>query len=187
MIFLFPGFLHEHNRPDRSSYVTVITENILDSRLSDFKKRDGANSEWFEPGDVDTQNTPFDFQSVLLYPPALSGSKSISKNGEKTLKYNAPLIESWPNFPPEEEPLTVIDTVELALAYNCLARKLSCNTSITTGWAAPRRLVYWKVRWNFWNKQWMTRKYAAPRKWKNYLTGYERDGNENEESWTNYK
>ena len=62
---LFLAFLHEHNRPDRSSYVTVITENILDSRLSDFKKRDGANSEWFEPGDVDTQNNPFDFQSVL--------------------------------------------------------------------------------------------------------------------------
>ena len=35
------------------------------------------------------------------------------------MNYNAPLIESWPNFPPEEEPLTVIDTVELALAYNC--------------------------------------------------------------------
>ena len=124
---LFPGFLHEHNRPDRSSYVTVIAENILDSRKSDFKKRNSGNSEWFDPGDVDTQNTPFDFQSVLLYPPALSGSKSISKNGEKTLKYNAPLIQSWPNFPPNEEPLTVIDTVELGLAYSC---KLSQETIV---------------------------------------------------------
>ena len=64
-------------------------------------------------------NTPFDFMSVLLYPPSLSSSKSVSKNGKKTLKYNAPLIASWPEFPPDEEPLTVIDTVELALAYSC--------------------------------------------------------------------
>eukprot|EP00092_Neocalanus_flemingeri_P058471 GFUD01069681.1.p1 GENE.GFUD01069681.1~~GFUD01069681.1.p1 ORF type:complete len:438 (+),score=56.84 GFUD01069681.1:49-1362(+) len=113
------GFSHEHNRPDRDSFVTVITENIVESRKSDFKKRENGNSEWFEPSDVDTQNTPFDFQSVLLYPPSLSSLKSVSKNGEKTLKYNAPLISSWPNFPPDEEPLTIIDIVEIALAYNC--------------------------------------------------------------------
>eukprot|EP00092_Neocalanus_flemingeri_P032495 GFUD01035342.1.p1 GENE.GFUD01035342.1~~GFUD01035342.1.p1 ORF type:complete len:466 (+),score=61.24 GFUD01035342.1:101-1399(+) len=113
------GFSHEHNRPDRDSFVTVITKNILESRKGDFKKRESGNSEWFEPGDVDTQNTPFDFQSVLLYPPSLSNLKSISKNGEHTLKYNAPLISSWPNFAPDEEPLTIIDRVEIALAYNC--------------------------------------------------------------------
>eukprot|EP00092_Neocalanus_flemingeri_P002387 GFUD01002553.1.p1 GENE.GFUD01002553.1~~GFUD01002553.1.p1 ORF type:complete len:448 (+),score=77.44 GFUD01002553.1:123-1466(+) len=113
------GFTHEHNRPDRDKYVTVHSENILRSRQNDFKKRERGNSKWFEAGDVDTQNTPFDFQSVLLYPPSVTSSKSISVNGKPILEYNSPLIPSWPSFAPDEKPLTVIDTVEISLAYNC--------------------------------------------------------------------
>ena len=72
-------------RPDRDSYITFFSENILDSKRGDFQICESGNSEWFEPGNVDTLNTPFDFMSVLLYPPSMSSSKYVSKNGKKTL------------------------------------------------------------------------------------------------------
>ena len=99
--------------------MTVFDENILDGRKNDFKKRERGTSEWFEPGDADTQDTPFDFLSVMLYPPPASNLNTISRNGKHTLEYNSPLIESWPMSPEDLEPLTVIDRVEIALAYQC--------------------------------------------------------------------
>ena len=111
-------------RPDRDDYMTVLHENIKEGKEDNFKKRERGNSKWFEPEDVDTHNTPFDFLSALLYPPSDSRSLSVSKNGKPTLKYNAPIIPSWPEFDPDKEPLTTIDVVELGIAYNCRLSQL---------------------------------------------------------------
>ena len=115
--FIISGFLHEHVRPDRDEYLTVFPDNILKGQESNFLKRERGDASYFEPGDVDTQDTPFDFLSVLLYPPALSNSPSISKNGKHTLQYKHPLTPHWRENP--DEPLTSIDITEIATAYNC--------------------------------------------------------------------
>jgi len=110
------GFLHEQLRPDRDEYLTVFPENIKEGQESNFKKRERGTASYFEPEDVDTQDTPFDFLSVLLYPPAFSNSPSVSKNGKHTLQYKHPLTPHWRENP---HPLTAIDIVEIATAYSC--------------------------------------------------------------------
>ena len=84
---------------------------------------------------MQTYNTPFgiasrtfnfdryigllsDYQSALLYPPSLS--KQFSRTGTtQVLDYKAPLIEDWPDRDMEQQPLSVIDIIEICLAYNC--------------------------------------------------------------------
>ena len=54
----------------------------------------------------------------MLYPPHLT--KQFSKSGEtQLLDYRVPLLDSWPDREVEQRPLSVIDTVELSLAYQC--------------------------------------------------------------------
>ncbi|CAH0713679.1 unnamed protein product, partial [Brenthis ino] len=64
------GFSHEHTRPDRDRYVTIMWNNIK----SGYKK-------YFEVREVDPlSNLPYDFASVLHYPP-----RAFSKNGQLTI------------------------------------------------------------------------------------------------------
>ena len=49
---------------------------------------------------------------------------TVLTDGKPTLKYNAPLIPGWPEFDPDEEPLTIIDEVELGIAYSCQLSQL---------------------------------------------------------------
>jgi hypothetical protein len=58
------GFLHEHSRPDRDQYVEVVWDNV------DEKFRDQFRA---APPSLDdpSRGTPFDFGSVMLYPPNL--------------------------------------------------------------------------------------------------------------------
>ena len=77
MIFLFPsgcfenglitpvhelvhalGFVHEHTRPDRDSFVVVNPENIEAGKEGNFGKRTQGYSDYFEKGSVNTMNTP---------------------------------------------------------------------------------------------------------------------------------
>ncbi|XP_031764415.2 uncharacterized protein LOC116412858 [Galleria mellonella] len=64
------GFSHEHIRPDRDQYITVLWNNIK----SGYKK-------YFEIRTDDLlQNIPYDYASVLHYPP-----RAFSKNGKVTI------------------------------------------------------------------------------------------------------
>ena len=38
------GFLHEHVRPDRDSYVKIIEENIISGYESQFDRADGSKT-----------------------------------------------------------------------------------------------------------------------------------------------
>jgi len=53
------GYHHEHTRPDRDQYVTILFQNIEDRRrVGNFQKN--ANSE--------TLGSPYDYGSVMHYP-----------------------------------------------------------------------------------------------------------------------
>ena len=49
---------------------------------------------------------------------------TVLTDGKPTLKNNAPLIPGWPEFDPDEEPLTIIDEVKLGIAYSCQLSQL---------------------------------------------------------------
>lgn len=72
------GFIHEQNRSDRNRYIRVIENNILDH----FK----INFEVFPRSMMKVSGiTPFDFQSIMLYPPT-----AFSKSGAVTMEPLSP-------------------------------------------------------------------------------------------------
>ncbi len=78
------GFIHEQNRSDREGSVHVVLENVQDSAKKNFElvpaslmKVSGA--------------APFDFQSIMLYPPTM-----FAKNGLTTMHVVDPKNEIHP-------------------------------------------------------------------------------------------
>ena len=53
------GFYHEHVRPDRDDYVTILEANIRTSALSNFEIQSEIN--------IDTNGVPYDYASVMHY------------------------------------------------------------------------------------------------------------------------
>jgi len=108
------GFVHEHTRPDRDDFISINFDNIEPGEEKNFEKRPHGTSDFFEKGSVDTKDTPYDVLSLLHYRP-----QDFSKDGEDVLTYLHGLPDqTWPE-PEPEDPLSAIDQVELAMAYNC--------------------------------------------------------------------
>ncbi len=53
------GLYHEQSRPDRDSYVNVLTNNINPAAISNFDKGTAY--------DIQTYNIPYDYGSVMHY------------------------------------------------------------------------------------------------------------------------
>lgn len=68
------GFIHEHSRTDRDAYVEVLWPQIQSPYESQFKK---IPEIWMDL----VRDRPFDYQSVMLYPP-----NSFSKQSQPTLR-----------------------------------------------------------------------------------------------------
>jgi hypothetical protein len=66
------GFAHQQSYPNRDQYVRIITQNIQDTALFNFEKR--------EPNIVDSFNLPYDYKSIMHYQ-----SRTFSKNGGNTI------------------------------------------------------------------------------------------------------
>ncbi|RVE54012.1 hypothetical protein evm_001415 [Chilo suppressalis] len=64
------GFSHEHTRPDRDKYITILWNNVKPGYKKYFEKR--TNDQ--------LMNIPYDYLSVLHYPP-----RAFSKNGQITI------------------------------------------------------------------------------------------------------
>ena len=69
--FIFAGFAHEQNRPDREKHIVINQANIEMGRETNFVKRNWTNKEefgsWSSDDDLDPQLTPYDRSSVLHY------------------------------------------------------------------------------------------------------------------------
>ena len=70
--FLFIGYFHEQSRADRDKYVTINWDNIPNDP--------GARFQFEKCGHCDSQNGPYDFNSIMHY-----GPKDWSINGQNTI------------------------------------------------------------------------------------------------------
>ncbi|XP_070386361.1 hatching enzyme 1.2-like [Dermacentor albipictus] len=74
------GFFHEHSRPDRDEYVSIVWDNIIKTSNESFWRKNET--------EADTLGEPYDYQSVMHYPhdafrkPAVSGSTLLPKAPE---------------------------------------------------------------------------------------------------------
>jgi len=62
------GFVHEHSRPDRDQYVEVLWKNVDAKYQDQFRAVPAAL-------DDPSRGTPFDFESIMLYPSNLFGKE----------------------------------------------------------------------------------------------------------------
>ena len=53
------GFWHEHSRPDRDNYVTIVWENIKEGAEHNFHK--------YSHGVVDSRGVKYDYASIMHY------------------------------------------------------------------------------------------------------------------------
>ncbi|KAF9417385.1 hypothetical protein HW555_005482 [Spodoptera exigua] len=98
------GFAHEHTRPDRDQYITILWDNIKPG----YKK-------YFEIQNIpkEEDGLPYDYASILHYPP-----RAFSKNGQVT-------VLAEPNVKiGQREGLSEMDVEKVNMVYSneCLKR-----------------------------------------------------------------
>ena len=71
------GLIHEHQRPDRDSYVTIAWDNIWPEYEHNFEMRDNPL--------IQESDFPYDYNSIMHYHPT-----GFSINGEETIIPNPP-------------------------------------------------------------------------------------------------
>jgi len=108
------GFTHEHTRPDRDDFITLNEDNILPDLMNNFEKRPYGDSDFHTRDSVNHQNTPYDVLSVLHY-----GPLEFSKNGEAVINYRFGIPDHTFPEPTPDDPLSLIDKVELSLTFGC--------------------------------------------------------------------
>lgn len=97
------GFYHEQSRPDRDDYIEIFYENIEPDMIGNFAKYDHTY--------LDTQNTPYDYDSLLHY-----NGYAFSSNGEPTILPRDPNVILQRHFD-----MSPIDIEEVRLFYKCSA------------------------------------------------------------------
>ena len=79
------GAVHEQSRPDRDIYVSILLDNVEPGREANFRKK---RSETFN-----SRNTPFDYQSIMLYPSDAFGKEDGSGGRKTTIQPLKPGVE----------------------------------------------------------------------------------------------
>ena len=77
--------MHEQSRPDRDHYVSILWDNIEPGREANFRK------EGFET--FNSRNTPFDYQSIMLYPSDAFGKEDDLGGTKTTIQSLKPGVE----------------------------------------------------------------------------------------------
>merc|ERR1719334_1939404 len=111
-------------RPDRDKHITLRKSNIESRFMKNYEKRNYSSSryydEWSGEGDLDPKRTPYDINSVMHY-----GTHDGAKNPNEsvfTTNFDDPDYDGQDlPLPPPEDPMTVIDQVELLLGYKAEA------------------------------------------------------------------
>ncbi len=94
------GFSHEQSRPDRDDYIRILWNNIKEPMLEQFEK--------LAEGWVNSLGTPYDYNSILHYPPYAFG-----KGGLDTIEAkNGNVIGNRHNA-------SRLDILQIRLMYQC--------------------------------------------------------------------
>ncbi|XP_067673194.1 MAM and LDL-receptor class A domain-containing protein 1-like isoform X1 [Haliotis asinina] len=99
------GFWHEHSRPDRDHYITIMWDNIAKEHEDNFKS--------YSSDDIDTLGAPYDYGSIMHY-----------RNNTFALDRSKPTILSKFPLPRgvvmgQREHLSDIDIVKINRLYRC--------------------------------------------------------------------
>ena len=82
------GAVHEHSRPDRDSYVSILMENVMPGEEPNFEKKNITT--------YSGRGTPFDPHSIMIYGPKDFGIKDRTTGQRKTtIQPCDPNIEIW--------------------------------------------------------------------------------------------
>jgi hypothetical protein len=81
------GFTHEHQRPDRDLFITVLWENIRPEAAGQYELLDNAL--------IDEGAYPYDYRSVMHY---AQSSGTVSTWKETYLINNPDFDERWPTY-----------------------------------------------------------------------------------------
>ena len=137
------GFVHEHMRPDRDNFIAIHKENIEQGMEKNFEKRNWGHADFFEKGDVDHMNSPYDVSSLLHY-----GPQDFSKNGENVLSFLHALPDlSWPE-PTPEDPLSLVDEVTPKLNFSWPSFPLQVELAMTYGCELPQERLLQYIHFN---------------------------------------
>ncbi|CAF1459338.1 unnamed protein product [Adineta ricciae] len=117
------GFKHEQSRPDRDLYVRVNIANIDPSMLFNFDK--------YNNSEVDTQNTPYDYESVMHYE-----TYALSINGLPTIEPLQPNVKIGQRYK-----LSDIDIQEIRQFYNCSANGVTLPPTTTAATTTKAGIV----------------------------------------------
>jgi len=101
------GAVHEQSRPDRDLYVSILRDNIQPGREANFRKQEAET--------FNTRNTPFDYQSIMLYPSDAFGKEDGLGGRKTTIQSLKPGVEIRGSD--TKTKLSTVDVVELARAY----------------------------------------------------------------------
>lgn len=97
------GFVHEHTREDRDSFVRILNENVRPGYESDFQKAAAGSTNNF--------GVQYDYGSILHY-----SSTAFSKNGQPTISAKQAMGSSQMG---QREAFTKNDLNKINLMYNC--------------------------------------------------------------------
>ncbi|CAH1786927.1 unnamed protein product, partial [Owenia fusiformis] len=103
------GMLHEHMRPDRDDYVTILRENLFNYNDANFEKMSPFNVEYLSRPYDQYDEGGYDYYSIMHY-----YSYAKSKNRRPTMELTNPLI-----IPGQRRGMTYKDAMKLARYYNC--------------------------------------------------------------------
>lgn len=107
------GFIHEHSRPDRDEYITILSENIKDTEIAQgqFMK--------YPLKVINNLNTSYDYGSIMHY-----RTHSFSKNGKETIVTKKPGVRIG-----QREGLSPVDVTRVNRLYKCHNKRPTTTTS----------------------------------------------------------
>ena len=108
------GFAHEHSRPDRDDYVTVLWNNVDPSFRANFCK--------FKAADVNSLGVGYDYGSVMHY-----SSMAFSVNGQPTIEPHDPNVTIG-----QRRNISNKDALQVNKMYGCMTVE-DADTRSTNG------------------------------------------------------
>ncbi|XP_041359689.1 blastula protease 10-like [Gigantopelta aegis] len=113
------GLIHEHQRPDRDSYLKILTKYVAAKNLKNFRK--------FRPERVTSFGVKYDYTSIMHY-----GKKAFSKGGKFTTMVT--LDSRFQDVIGKARKISFSDAKVVNLMYDCAGACMYVNYHCTTGY-----------------------------------------------------